>query len=344
MNILFLPMGDRALASSRYRLYQYIDHAAAYGVQPRLLDWASARSRSTRLQAAARTLMAARRADAVLIQKRHDAAALWAARLGKRVIFDFDDAIWLPPPNDRRDPAKIPRLLAQFQAVLRQSDLVIAGNETLRAYAAQFNDHTAIIPTVVDLDQYTLAPRLPSDVVTLGWVGSRATILYLDLLDGVFAALAARYPGRVRLKVISDIPYQHAMLPVENVAWSLAEEVAQLREIDIGLMPLRDSDWERGKCGFKLLQYMALGIAAVGAPVGVNTTILQHELNGLLASSADQWLDALTRLIEGAELRRTLGAAGRKTIEERYSLQAVAPRFWGLVRHAGNPSPPALSP
>jgi glycosyltransferase involved in cell wall biosynthesis len=332
--ILFLPMGDRTLASSRYRLYQYVDHAADHGVAPRILDWASVRGRSARLRTAAQTLMAAPLSNAVFIQKRHDAAALWAAKLGRRVIFDFDDAIWLPPPNDRRDPAKIPRLLEQLHAVLHASDLVMAGNATLRDYAAQYNANVAIVPTVVDLDQYTLAPKPPSDMITLGWVGSKATVMYLDLLNKVFAALAQRYPGRVRLKVISDVPYQHPTLPVENVAWSLREEVDQLRDIDIGLMPLRDSEWERGKCGFKLLQYMALGIAAVGAPVGVNTTILQHGINGLLASSADEWLDALTRLIEDNNFRQTLGEAGRKTIEAHYSLQALAPRFWALVQDA----------
>ncbi len=333
-HVLFLPMGDRKLASSRYRLYQYVDHAADYGVQPRVLDWASVRGRAARLRTAAQTLIAAPRADVVFIQKRHDAAALYAARLARRVVFDFDDAIWLPPPNDRRDPAKIPRLLDQLHAVLRRSDLIIAGNETLHAYAAQFTSHVTIVPTVVDLDQYTLAPNVTRDVVTLGWVGSHATIMYLDRLDEVFTSLAERYPGRVRLKVVSDVPYHHATLPVENVAWSLRDEVEQLRDIDVGLMPLRDSEWERGKCGFKLLQYMALGIAAVGAPVGVNTTILQHEVNGLLAGSADQWLTALVRLIDDRALRQTLGAAGRQTIERSYSLQAVGPRFFELLRRA----------
>jgi glycosyltransferase involved in cell wall biosynthesis len=185
---------------------------------------------------------------------------------------------------------------------------------------------------VIDLDQYTLRPRLRAEVVTLGWVGSAATVIYLQHLNGVFEELARRYAGRVRLKVISDVPYTHPTLPVENVRWSLAGEVDDLRAIHIGIMPLLDTDWERGKCGFKLLQYMALGTAAVGSPVGVNREIIGHQVNGLLADDPAAWLNALSALIDDPDSRARLGAAGRRTVEAKYALQAVQAQWYQLIR------------
>lgn len=328
MRALFLPMGNAAVASSRYRLHQFLPHLPAYGIQPQMILWPVRETPQRKLMLAAQTLLAARQADVTFIQKRHDEAALWAARLAQRVIFDFDDAIWLPPPMDDRNPAKIPRLMENLRKILKTADLVIAGNPFLRDFAQQYNPNITILPTVIDLKQYTLQPRETSNQITIGWVGASSNLPYLSRLENVFRQIAKRYPGRIRLKIVSNGQYQFNELPVENVRWTLEREVEDLRGIDIGIMPLADSDWERGKCGFKLLQYMALGIPAVGSSVGVNTTIIQHGSNGFLPTQDEDWFIALNQLIEDADLRKRIGEAGWQTVEKHYSLQAVLPRFY----------------
>jgi glycosyltransferase involved in cell wall biosynthesis len=334
VHILFLPAGKETLASSRYRVYQFLRAAPDYGVTFDMLHWDVQAKQKTKLLSALRTVIAATRADVVFIQKRHDQSALWASLASRKTIFDFDDAIWLPPPLDNRNPTKVPRLMRNLNALLKRSSLIIVGNQHLATYAQQYNSRVAVIPTVIDLDQYTLRFRPRSEVVTLGWVGRASTMVYLQYLDGVLEELAQHYTGRVRLRVISDAPYVHPTLPVENVSWSLAGEVDDLRGIDIGIMPLVNTEWERGKCGFKLLQYMALGIAAVGSPVGVNCEIIDHQVNGLLADDPAAWLTALSVLIDDPDLRDRLGAEGRRTIEARYSLQAIQSQWYQLVCRA----------
>ncbi len=286
---------------------------------------------------AVKTLFAAVQADVLFIQKRHDLAALWASRLSKKVIFDFDDALWLPYPKETRKETKIPRLMRQLHSLLASSDLVITGNSYLQAYAAKYNSNTVVIPTVVDLERYVpLARRNDSSRVTIGWVGSDSTLPYLTLLEDVFTQLANRYSGRVQLKVICNEPFKHAVLPVVNIAWRLQSEVEDLQDIDIGIMPLANTEWEMGKCGFKLLQYMSLGIPAVASPIGVNQEIIEQGINGFLASSSQDWLDHLSLLIEKAELRHQIGMAGRERIAERYSLQSIQAEFYRLIRETAN--------
>lgn len=328
MRALFLPMGDPSVASSRYRLYQFLPYLPAYGVEPTLKLWPIREKPQRKLKLAAQTLWAASRANITFIQKRHDAAALWSARIAPQVIFDFDDAIWLPPPMDDRNPAKIPRLMENLRSILKMADLVITGNAFLQDFARQYNPNVTVIPTVVDLEHYTLQPRESTNIITIGWVGVSSNLPYLERLENVFRQIAKKYPGQVRLKIISNGQYLSDELPVENVRWTLEREVEDLRNIDIGIMPLKDSEWERGKCGFKLLQYMALGIAAVGSPVGVNSAIIEEGKNGFRPAEDEDWFLALSKLIEDATLRKQIGNAGRSTVETEYALQAVLPRFY----------------
>ncbi len=245
----------------------------------------------------------------------------WAGR-GRKTIFDFDDAIF-----ERRWGAR-----AKFHRLVRLVDRVVAGNRYLAA-AAQAPQKTSIIPTAVDTQRFGAKPARPvrGRDVLVGWTG----------LSGNFHQLAHRAAaiGRAlrrtgaRFVVISDRPPTRALAPLgaSFVPWRPETEVEDLSRIDIGVMPLPDGPYERGKCAFKLLQYMALGRPGVASPVGANADVVTDGVDGLLPDSDQDWEAALTRLIEEPELRRQMGAAARRRIESAYSLPAVAEQYAAVI-------------
>jgi glycosyltransferase involved in cell wall biosynthesis len=165
--------------------------------------------------------------------------------------------------------------------------------------------------------------------VTIGWIGSPSTAHYLDIVTPVLQKLASSYTFRA--VAIGARPDQVAGTPFVSVPWAVATEVEELGQIDIGIMPLVDSPWERGKCGYKLIQYMALGIPVVASPVGVNRQIVEEGSNGYLASDEDSWSRGLACLLESGDLRSKLGARGREIVEARYTLQVQAPILSDLI-------------
>jgi glycosyltransferase involved in cell wall biosynthesis len=169
-------------------------------------------------------------------------------------------------------------------------------------------------------------------VPTVGWSGSFSTVQHLDTIRDVLKELAAT--EQFRLRVIGTPTYKIPGVDTEAMQWRSATEIEDLGEIDIGLMPLPDEDWSRGKCGLKALQYMALGIPTVCSPVGVNSTIIQDGVNGYLADTPEEWINVLKRLLHSPELRREIGLAGRKTVEDEYSGRVVAPRVAEIFRSA----------
>jgi len=168
----------------------------------------------------------------------------------------------------------------------------------------------------------------------VGWIGSPSTAKYLQMLASSLETLSALFP--LRLRAIGGGGVRLPGVEVENLPWSELEEVSMLQGCDIGVMPLADTPWERGKCGFKLIQYMACRKPVVASPVGVNREIVVDGVNGFLASSHDEWVRALERLKSDPELRKTMGANGRRMVEEKYCLQVTAPRLhWLLLEAAG---------
>jgi len=182
-----------------------------------------------------------------------------------------------------------------------------------------------VIPTVIDTLRYQPRPMLPDPAqVTIGWVGRWSSSFYLDPLIPVFRELCARYP-QIQIKLIGAGEKQWPGVRVVCQPWRLEREVEDLQSFDIGIMPLDDDEYSRYKCGFKMLQYMGIGIPAVVSPVGVNRDVIHDGVNGFLASTSEAWLNKLSLLIEKPELRARLGGAGRQTVEAHYSLAGALP-------------------
>lgn len=259
-------------------------------------------------------------------------------RSGVPMIFDFDDAVFVPyvsPSNGYLSYLKFP---TKTKTICRLATHVIAGNPYLADYARQTNKNVSIVPTTIDTDKYSIMPRQTNNrVPVIGWSGSFSTVQHLDALAPALRRLAQK--ENFRLVVIGTPVYKIDGVDVEAMPWRSATEVSDLRQIDIGIMPLPDEAWSRGKCGLKALQYMALGIPTVCSPVGVNSEIIHDSVNGFLAGTEDEWVAKLTQLLKDSELRARLGAAGRETVETKYSAAVQAPRVYEILRsvvaHAG---------
>jgi glycosyltransferase involved in cell wall biosynthesis len=247
----------------------------------------------------------------------------------KKIVYDFDDAIWIP------NTSKENKLVSWFKAFWKVKYLcswaysVVGGNEYLCAYARQYNRQVVLIPTCVDVEQghHKLKDQMAGKVV-VGWTGSHSTMTFLEPLVPVFKELAREQ--EVEFVVISNKQPTFKFSGLRFVPWREATETDDLLQLHIGVMPLETDPWCEGKCGFKLIQYLALGIPAVASPVGVNRQIIEEGVNGYLCTSKEEWKTALSSLVKEAQKRKAMGAAGRKKIIENYSVQAHTRLFTGL--------------
>jgi glycosyltransferase involved in cell wall biosynthesis len=259
------------------------------------------------------------------------------SRSPARLVFDFDDAIWV------RDVSEANRRLAWLKRpgktskIIAMSDMVFAGNEYLRDYAYEFNPNVKLVPTTIDTAYHVRrARRGEPSRVCVGWTGSTTTIRHFGLVVPVLRRLRARFGERVQFKVIGDGRYENDELGVRGCDWNPHTEIEDLSEIDIGLMPLPDDEWSKGKCGLKALQFMALETPTVMSPVGVNTKIVEDGRNGFLANSECEWFEKLSRLVESAELRERLGKAARGTVIREYSVESQKWRYLDYLRELLN--------
>ena len=210
------------------------------------------------------------------------------------------------------------------------------GNAFLAGYARRFNPNVTVIPTAVDTNRFAPrddATRRQRSQLVVGWIGSPTTFQYLESLKDVLAAVAARHPFTLKVSG-AGCPVNFPGVDVEVVPWSMADEVSLFNSCDIGVYPLTDDDWSRGKCGFKAIQFLACGVPVVAAAVGVNREIIEHGVNSMLASTPQEWIEHLSTLLTNASLRRTMSVAGRQTIESRYSLRVTAPQLAAVMRNA----------
>jgi glycosyltransferase involved in cell wall biosynthesis len=271
-------------------------------------------------------LSLARRAHAVIVLRRtfHAPLRRLLRLLSRRLIFDLDDAIFTTSRGPSRGRAR------RFEVMARTCDGVWAGNDYLAEHARAFNPSVAVLPTALDPEQYSVRVEQPPDSIDLVWIGSSSNRQYLAAILPALGEAGAAVP-RLRLKVIADFELPAAPLRTISRAWSGATEARELASSHIGIAPLSDDPWTRGKCGFKLLQYMAAGLPAISSPVGANARILVHGTTGFLAAGALEWIDAIRRLSADPELRGRMGQAGRHRVIERYSLKSTAVRMSALL-------------
>lgn len=260
---------------------------------------------------------------------------LIARLLRKPVVYDFDDAIWLPNTSEENRFAGWIKWHSKVASICRWSRRVSAGNAYLADFARSYNSEVVINPTTIDCTRvHVPAPRKndESRCLTLGWTGTHSTLKYLDAFEPVWANLVSQFGAGIKLLIIADRQPPYTWPQLEFIPWSKETEVQDLSRIDIGLMPLTIDRWTEGKCGLKVLQYMALSIPAVASPVGVNTKIIRQAETGLLCDSPDQWEESIARLIRDPAWRKTLGEAGRQHVVQFYSVDSNRSNFISLFR------------
>ena len=249
------------------------------------------------------------------------------------LVTDYDDAVF--HRYDQHRSAIVRRVLARkIDSVMAASALVTAGNAYLanraRAAGAAWVE---IVPTVVDVETYIVRPpqTQANDPPRIGWIGTPSTWTeYMAPMMPMISHIALRHGARISAIGASAAAMADPMLDI--LPWSEESEVARIQEMDIGIMPLTDTPWARGKCGYKLIQYMACGVPVIASPVGVNADIVEHGVNGFLAASEDEWRTALVTLLRDPVLRRRMGLEGRRKVEEHYSLQVWGPKVAGMLR------------
>jgi glycosyltransferase involved in cell wall biosynthesis len=248
----------------------------------------------------------------------------------KKVIFDFDDAIWMPSSATESSWLRWIKCYWKVDKMIRWSHGVSAGNEFLRQHALAFNRNSRYVPTTVDTERSHIPSRsaMRGQTITVGWTGTHSTLAHLEALEPLLVRAIRELP--IRLLVIANEKPRFAFTGLEVRVWSKEAELSDLREIDIGLMPLPNDGWSQGKCGLKLIQYMALAIPALASPIGVNPQILEHGRSGFLCSTENEWFEGIQRLTLDADLRGRMGEAGRKRIVDHFSVVSNLPTFMSL--------------
>ena len=354
IRVLCCPRLDRMGASSRYRSYQYLPYLRQHGfeidVVPLLNDnylqvryAAGRRSTIHVVPGYVRRWLRFRRRDYDLLWTEKEAfpwIPWWieALSLPKAIpyVVDYDDAEF--HRYDTHSLAPVRFLLGRkIDKVMRCAAMVIAGNAYIAERARQAGAAgVEWLPTVVDLDRYPVVPPPPNEVFTIGWIGTPITAHFLQIVGPALRKISRN--GSARLVAIGSGPLVLPDVPVEVVSWSEETEVWNIQQFDVGIMPLSDTPNSRGKCGLKLIQYMACRRPVVGTPVGANSEIIQHGVNGFQATTIEEWVGALEKLRADTALREQMGQAGRRIVEERYSLSVAAPRLASLLCAAATQS------
>jgi glycosyltransferase involved in cell wall biosynthesis len=253
------------------------------------------------------------------------------ARLSRRRVFDVDDAIYVRKPRRLGDAADDSAWRKRkFAATCRWVDIVAAGNDVLAGVARASAPAVVILPTSIDTVLYQPTTATAADPPTVVWIGSPENLVYLEMIRPALARLTIRYPA-LKMRVICSRFPDWPEINVERIAWSTATEAQALAAAHIGVMPLSDDEWARGKCAFKLLQYMAAALPCVASPVGANTEAVIDRVNGFHARTDAEWEQGLESLIRSPELRARFGASGRRHVESRYAMQTYRERYLELL-------------
>ena len=352
MRLLALTKYDMLAASTRqrFRLYEPALNAAGFSVDyAPLLDDAHVAGLTSGHRTSPAGLIRAYGSRMHTLLSAGDYDALWVhyelfpflpglferlATLHRQpVIVDYDDATF--DYYAYSNSPLVRRLLdGKLEPLLRRATACCCGNAYLMAYVERFCDKAMILPTVVDTDEYLPIASRPDRPISIGWIGSPSTYVLVPPLLPMLRELADQRGVRIRIVGAGSAAERDQFDGLDLIEWSEAGEIAEVQAMDIGIMPLQDLPFQRGKCGYKLIQYMACALPVVASPVGVNTMIVEDGKTGFLADSHDQWRIALNCLIDHADLRHSMGEAGRRRAIEAYSLQAHAPRLVEVMRQA----------
>lgn len=349
MKILLLSRYGPLGASSRVRSYQYLPYLKAQGIDVTVAPLLNDNYVKSLYSGKAKPLFSifgtylrrfwnifsSYRFDLVWIEKElFPWLPAWIemilSRVGVPYIVDYDDAIF--HRYDMNPHGVVRTLLGnKISRVMRYASAVIVGNEYLANYAIRSGaKRVGSIPTVIDLERYNIKDCTDTGEFKVGWIGSPVTAKYLDLVKSAIIQLYKQ--GNASLSLIGSGHLELDEVPINVIPWSAETEVADIQNFDVGIMPLPDSPWERGKCGYKLIQYMACGKPVVASTVSANTEIVKHGVNGFLAESAEEWLEALTVLRDNPDLRKKMGTAGRKMVEKKYCIQVTAPKLLSIFQ------------
>lgn len=333
-NILCLALyGDQA-ASNRVRLGQYQKALKPYGYELSINsllvnDYILALTSGAKIPIIKLIFSFFRRAKLLLFKNQYDLLIVhcelfpflpsWVEKLflRKPYIYDFDDAFYLKYNKGKYRFLK-PFLGSKFKRIIKNAAIVTAGNKNLLKFAKKYNKNVILLPSVVDTEKYRDLMIAENNVFTLGWIGSPSTAIYLEQIKKPLTSLGKILP--IRFLVIGAEAPAIQNIQVESIPWSLNEEVSLINQFDVGLMPLIDDEWSRGKCAYKLIQCMACGVCVIASPVGSNKDVVKDNC-GLLAHNDDDWYDAILKLAKNPILRKNLGQASKEHIALNYSLK-----------------------
>ncbi len=261
---------------------------------------------------------------------------IFAKILRKKIIYDLDDAIYLSNASTANRFLKYLKCPSKIQKIIKMSYYVITCNEYLGVYAKGLNNRVTVIHTSLDIEKFAPIIKNRSGDIVIGWVGSHSTAGYLERLKSVFLKLAEKYKFTLKIVGAGDFKIDIPNLNIVTLDWSLNDEIKQFQSLDIGIYPLPDIEWTKGKSGFKTIQYMSVAVPCVVSNVGANRDIIKDGVNGYIAETEKEWIEKISKLIESSELRRNIGLEGRKTVGEKFSMQVNAPKYLEIINKVYN--------
>lgn len=351
MKILVLTRYSKLGASSRFRFYQYFPYLESkeceLTVKPLLQDnYIKYLYEKTSVPYIEIINSYFNRAAVLLQKKKYDLIWLqqetfpwfpsWFERILVRsnipIVVDYDDAFF--HRYDMNNSRFVRLVLGKkIDSVMNYANVVVAGNNYLAERASKSGcKDVRILPTVVDINKYPVVEQSEKECFTIGWIGSPHTAKYLELIKDPLKDISLA--NNVKIVLIGAGQFSLNDINIERIDWKENSESEEIQKFDVGIMPLLDSPWERGKCGFKLIQYMASQKPVIASPVGVNKDIVQNNLNGFLANNSEEWVEYFKVFKNDFVLRKKMGLAGRKIVEEKYSLQVTAPELFNIFQDA----------
>ena len=350
ISVLVLSRYERDGASSRIRVLQFLPWCSRHGIEFTVSPLLPGRYIADLYHTGKRNYLAICRAylrrllllmrltkyDVVWIEKEiWPFVPAWVEKIfynnWSRIILDYDDAVFLNYKNHRYGIVRW-ILGKKIDNIILSADIVTAGNAYLQDYAVRCGAHDArFLPSVVDIEKYSVTTDAPHDTFRIGWIGSPVTAKYLESMSDMLKMLAAEHS--ITLVAIGLDDFNIPGVEVKSVKWSEASEAEELQGLDIGIMPLFKTEWEQGKCGYKLIQYMACGLPVVATRIGANTAIVEQGGEGFLVDNDREWISAIKQLIENRNLYKDISVSARKKVEESYSIQCQQELFLSLFQH-----------